>query len=150
MCAAAITAGANSSAIPLIEEAARQLRVATVLVVEDEGLLRQTVTKLLRRTGFEVLEATDGTSAINLLRANGAKIDLMLLDMTIPGASSADVVAEAARAQPAMKVILTSAYSQEMLALPLSAPQVCGFVRKPFQLESLVQALRKALTLAEH
>jgi PAS domain S-box-containing protein len=119
--------------------------VATVLVVEDEDPLLQAVTKMLRRTGFEVLQAGDGTSAIDLLRANGDKIDMILLDVTIPGASSAEVVAEAAKVQPAAKVILTSAYSQEALATPIRASEAAGFIRKPFQLRDLVDTLRSAL-----
>jgi CheY-like chemotaxis protein len=84
---------------------------ATVLVVEDEAALRQAVAKLLHKKGFLVLEAANGNSAIDLVRANRDKIDVILLDATIPGASSAEIVAEAARGQPAVKVILTSAYS---------------------------------------
>jgi two-component system cell cycle sensor histidine kinase/response regulator CckA len=119
---------------------------ATVLVVEDEAPLRQAVTKLLRKTGFEVLEAADGTSALALVRGNRGKIDVILLDVTIPGSSSAEVLAEAAKAQPATKVVLTSAYSQETLAPPMNAFEVSGFIRKPFQLGDLVQTLRNALS----
>jgi signal transduction histidine kinase len=140
------TAGATRDAISESEDLPSPSRDATVLVVEDEAPLRQGVTKMLRKTGFEVLEAADGTVAIDLLRANGSKVTVILLDMTIPGASSAEIVAEAAKAQPAIRVILTSAYSQEMLTPAMSALQVCGFIRKPFQLGDLVQALRDALS----
>ena len=57
---------------------------AAVLVVEDEDSLRQAVEKMLRKNGFEVFEAADGSSAIDLLRANRRKVDVILLDMTIP------------------------------------------------------------------
>ena len=120
-------------------------RYATVLVVEDEEPLRQAVTKTLRKTGFEVFEAADGTSAVDLIRMNQGKIDVILLDATIPGASSAEVLAEAAKAQPPIKIILTSAYSQETLAAPMSAFGVCGFIRKPFQLNDLIETLRAAV-----
>jgi CheY-like chemotaxis protein len=141
------TVGATLDATSGIgEEPGPSRVVATVLVVEDEVPLLQAVTKMLRRNGFEVVPAADGTSAVDLLRANG-KIDMILLDVTIPGASSAEVVAEAAKVQPAAKVILTSAYSQETLAPPINAFEVCGFIRKPFQLGDLVQALRNALSL---
>jgi DNA-binding NarL/FixJ family response regulator len=69
----------------------------------------------------------------------------MLLDMTIPGASSAEVVAEATKARPDIKVILTSAYSQEMIEAAMSLRSFQGFIRKPFQFEDLVRALRSAL-----
>ena len=115
-----------------------------VLVVEDEDPLRRAVVRMLRKTGFAVLEAADGAAATELLRARGSEIDVILLDMTIPGASSHELVAEAARARPNIRVILTSAYSQEMLTPPMSAPQIHGFIRKPYQVGDLVQTLRKA------
>jgi signal transduction histidine kinase/ligand-binding sensor domain-containing protein/CheY-like chemotaxis protein len=117
-----------------------------VLVVEDEEALRQPVATMLRKTGFTVLEAADGAVAIEILRENGAKVDLILLDMTLPGASSHEVLAEAARVRPNVRVILTSAYSLEMLTPPVSASQIHGFIRKPYQLGDLVHALRKAAT----
>jgi CheY-like chemotaxis protein/two-component sensor histidine kinase len=138
------TAEAAKGAKLHMQELPAPSRDATVLVVEDEAPLREAVAKILCKKGFEVLEAADGTSAIDLLRANGRRIDVVLLDATIPGASSADVAAEAAKVRPAMKVIWTSAYSQEMLAPPMSASEVSGFIRKPFQLRELVETLRNA------
>ena len=87
---------------------------------------------MLRKNGFKVLEAANGSSAINLLRENRDNIDVILLDMTIPGASSCDVVAEAAQSIPDAKVVLTSAYGEEMLTPLMTAPQIRGFIRKPF------------------
>jgi CheY-like chemotaxis protein len=115
-----------------------------VLVVEDEDPLRQAVVKMLRKKLFVVLEANNGSTAIDLLRANKGKIDAILLDMTVPGASSYQVAAEALQAHPNVRVIVTSAYSQEMLSLPISTLQISGFIRKPFQLEDLVKVLRGA------
>ena len=70
---------------------------------------------------------------------------MILLDLTIPGASSSEVVAEAAQVRPDIRVILTSAYSQEMTKGAVSAPQVRSFIRKPFQLGDLVKTLENAL-----
>jgi len=116
----------------------------TVLVVEDEDALRHAVVSILRKRGFEVLEAADGTAAIDLLRAKTRRIDVILLDMTIPGASSQEVVTEAAKAERNVGVLLTSAYSREMLAPLMSASHILGFIRKPYQVGDLVQSLRKA------
>jgi CheY-like chemotaxis protein len=118
----------------------------TVLVVEDESYLRQALVKLLRMARFEVFEAADGSSAIDVLRANRSKIDVMLLDMTMPGPSSHEVVAEAVQARPSIRVILTSAYSQEAIAGAMSPPQIRGFIRKPFQFADLLQMLRSSLS----
>jgi PAS domain S-box-containing protein len=70
------------------EGKARLFVSATVLVVEDEDALRQAVAKALRRRGLKVLETADGSAAIEILRATGSKIDVILLDMTLPGAPS--------------------------------------------------------------
>ncbi len=138
------TADADSDAILGARFRHRPFQAFTVLVVEDEDPLRQAVVKTLRKRGFEVLEASDGTTAIELLRASADKIDVILLDMTIPGASSYEVVAEAGQARPDAKVVLTSAYSQEIMMPPMIAPQICGFIRKPFQLDDLIETLRNA------
>jgi PAS domain S-box-containing protein len=118
----------------------------TILVVEDEDYLRQAIVRMLQRNGFEALAAGDGTAAIDLLRSEGARIDLVLLDMTIPGISSHEVVVEAGHAKPSIKVILTSAYSQEAIARAMSHPQVRTFIRKPFQMGDLVKTLRSSLS----
>jgi len=144
-CGETSAAAEDSDKISGIEHLRRPSPDATVLIVEDEGPLRQAVTKMLRETGFKVLEVGDGSSAIDLLRVNGNKIDLILLDMTIPGASSPEVVAEAAKVHPDVRVILTSAYSQEMIAGAMNTPRVRGFIRKPFQLGDLEKTLRDAL-----
>jgi CheY-like chemotaxis protein/two-component sensor histidine kinase len=117
----------------------------TILVVEDEEILRRAVAKMLRNSGFAVLEAADGTAAIDLLRANGARIGVVLLDMTIPGATSAEVVAAAAHARPEINLILTSAYGKE-IAGGLTAPQIRGFIRKPFPLHNMLQVIRNAVS----
>jgi nitrogen-specific signal transduction histidine kinase len=139
------TGTANSYPLPAIKESAGSSQDAVVLVVEDEDPLRVAVVKMLRKTGFKVLEAANGSAAINLLRANRGKIDMMLLDMTIPGASSREVVVEAAQAGSDVRVVLTSAYSEEILMPLVSNPQIRGFIRKPFQLVDLVKKLRDSL-----
>jgi PAS domain S-box-containing protein len=117
----------------------------TILVVEDEDQLRRGIVKMLRKTGFQVFEAAEGSSAIKFLRGDGAKIDVVLLDMTMPGASSREIIAEAVNAKPDIKLILTSAYSQEMIASSMSAPQIHSFIRKPFQFADLLKTLRSSL-----
>ena len=83
-----------------LDESASPARRATILLVEDEEPLRLAIAKMLRKWGLEVFEAASGSAAIDLLRTKGGEIDLMLLDLTIPGASSQEVLAEAAVAQP--------------------------------------------------
>jgi signal transduction histidine kinase/ActR/RegA family two-component response regulator len=132
----------------LNEESTLATQGATILLVEDEDPLRRPVARILREAGFQVFEAADGSSAIELLQTNGSKIDVILLDVTIPGASSQEVIEEAAKIRPDIKVILNSAYSQEMIADAMTAPQVHSFIRKPYQLMELVQTLQRSLSLS--
>jgi len=120
---------------------------ATVLLVEDEETLRLSVSKILRRNGFSVIETGDGSSAIEHLRAaKTSDIHVVLLDLTLPGASSLEVIEEARRARAGIKIVLMSAYSLEMAPLLVSAPELSGFIRKPFELVDLIQVLWDVLS----
>jgi PAS domain S-box-containing protein len=121
--------------------------VATVLVVEDDDSLRVALAQILRRRGFETLDAANGADAINMLRAKSIKIEMMLLDMTIPGPSSHDVASVAAEARPDLKLVLTSAYDEKLARATVGATQSCSFVRKPFQIDELVHTLGNALSI---
>src|SRR6516165_11196055 len=105
-----------------MDEMAGTSQKATVLIVEDEHLLRLAVAKMLGKAGFGVLEANNGSDAIELLRAKGRAIDVLLLDLTLPGAPSHEVLAQAVQAGPNMKVILTSAYNEDLAHAVLNVP----------------------------
>jgi PAS domain S-box-containing protein len=140
------TAEAVSEPAASLPEAVTPSHDPTLLVVEDEGPLRQAVVRVLRQSGFSIVEAADGSSALELFRACGSRIDAILLDMTIPGISSEDIVAEAAKIRPDIRVILTSAYSQETIRGTMNLPQIRAFIRKPFQLGDLLKTLRATLS----
>src|SRR5262249_35499338 len=118
-----------AAAAPAPQRAARQ---GLVLVVEDESTLRLASAALLRRRGYSVLGAPDGNAAIDLIRGHKADIALLLLDITLPGAPSRDVYAEARRARPDMKVIVTSAYGQNAVDVSFPGLEVDAFLRKPY------------------
>ncbi len=118
---------------------------ATLLFVEDEETLRAAVSKMLRKRGFSVIEAGDGRTASDLLRSHADKIDVLLLDMTIPGTPSDELAAEATRIRPDIKIILTSAYNQKMVMDRIESPTIRGFIRKPFRLDEIVQLMRDVL-----
>jgi CheY-like chemotaxis protein len=116
-------------------EAARV--TGTVLLVEDEDTLRLAVSKMLRKKGLSVIEAIDGAAAVELFRANEPDIDLVLLDVTLPRMSGPEVFAELRRIRPDIKVIITTAYSQETTVPIGGAQQSWAFIRKPYQLNDL-------------
>ena len=116
-------------------------RTGTILVVEDEETLRLAVSKALRRRGFSVIEASDGSGAMDLLRAHKDEIDVVLLDVTLPGIASREVFEETQRMRPELKVIVTSAYSKETVDASFAGLAVENFIRKPFQLGDIALLL---------
>ena len=114
--------------------------------MDDEGVLRLAVSRVLQKKGFCVIEAVDGSSALELVRAHKDEIDVILLDVTLPGVSSRDVFEEARHMRPDLKVILTSAYSQETVNASFAGLSIEGFIRKPFQMVDLIGLLEQALS----
>jgi DNA-binding NtrC family response regulator len=101
---------------------------------------------MLCRKGYLVIQATNGTAALELVRDNKTQIDAMLLDVTLPGVSSREVLEEAGRLRPGLVAILTSAYSRESIEVSFAGLRVAQFIRKPFPIEDLVNLLRKTLS----
>ena len=116
-----------------------------LLMVEDEEGIRVAISRMLRKKGLSVIEAGDGWEAIDLIRNREEAIDLILLDVTIPGASSPEVFTEAQRIRPEIKVILTTAHNRETASNSFDAPQLKGFLRKPYEFADLVRLLAESL-----
>ena len=116
----------------------------TVLVVEDEEILRLAVSKMLQKAGFSVIEAADGTNGADLFRVNEHRIDVVLLDVTLPGMSGGEVLKEMRRIRPGVKVILTTAFNKDNALSSIDEQLPWGYVRKPYQFRELISLLRKA------
>jgi len=115
---------------------------AAILVIEDEDTLRTTVSKLLRKAGHSVMQAENGSTGLDLLRMHLREVGVMLLDVSLPGMPSREVLRQARHLRPDLKVILTSAYSEERVAASFAGAKFDGFVRKPYRLADLTAALR--------
>jgi CheY-like chemotaxis protein len=119
---------------------------STVMVVDDEPTLLAAMSKMLRRKGYSVIQATNGNTALELLRDERNQIDTMLLDVTLPGVSSREVVEQAGRLRPDMVMILTSAYSHESVENSFAGLRVPHFIRKPCPIEDLLSLLQQTRT----
>jgi two-component system, cell cycle sensor histidine kinase and response regulator CckA len=133
---------ASAVASPSVDETERV--EGMVLVVEDEDGLRDVVSKMLRKRGFSVVAASDGDEGVNLFRANQQEIDLVLLDLTLPGMTCREVCEEIRRMRPEVAVIITSAYSQDIARKALGGRQPFLFIRKPYGFGELTELLRDA------
>jgi two-component system cell cycle sensor histidine kinase/response regulator CckA len=116
---------------------------ATVFVVEDEETLRHAISKMLRREGATVIEAADGQTAVSLFRARAREIDIVLLDVTLPGISGREVLSELRQIQPGVKVILTSAYSQDWARAAIGGNEPWLYIRKPYRFGELMDVVQK-------
>jgi signal transduction histidine kinase/CheY-like chemotaxis protein len=115
-----------------------------IMVVEDEEMLRLALAKMLQKRGFTVIEAHDGSSAINVLRDIRNEVDLILLDLTMPGTASLEVAEEVQRIRPETKIVITSDYGREAGSPLFQVPQVVGYIRKPFPADEVVRLLCEA------
>jgi two-component system, cell cycle sensor histidine kinase and response regulator CckA len=118
---------------------------ATVLFIEDEPSIRSAVARLLRRKNFQVVEAADGSAAIALLASDPAAIDLVVLDVSLPGMPGTEVFRELRHIKPGIKIILSTAYSRERAESEFGHDGLWGFIRKPYETSELVELLRHTL-----
>ena len=115
----------------------------TVLVVEDELVVRALVREILEDQGYRVLEAGNGREGLDLARRHGEEIDLVLTDVVMPEMSGRELAAELERARPGCRVVLMSAYAGEAA----NGDQLV-FLQKPFTHDTLARTIRETLDLA--
>ena len=114
-----------------------------VLVVDDDRALRHAVTALLQDAGYETEQAGDGPEALDKLRQH--PVDLMLLDIGLPGMSGLDVLARAREAQSPPRVVMMTADDTPEALLRSFRGQAHWFVRKPFPPTRIVEVVNDVL-----
>lgn len=117
----------------------------TVLVVEDEEMVRKAVCRLLRESGYTVLEAARAEDARRIARNHPGVIDLVLTDIVMPDGSGLDLAAEIGREHPEAQVVYMSGYTGHAMVSRVRAGEGARFVQKPFSGEELLGELRQAL-----
>src|SRR5262249_26498270 len=118
----------------------------TILVVEDEGALRNLVRGVLQRYGYNVLEAIDGVAALEVWKQRRADIHLLLTDMVMPqGISGRELAAKLIAEKAALKVIYTSGYSLAVVGADMVLRDGLNFLQKPYPPRKLAQTVRDCL-----
>lgn len=116
----------------------------TVLVVDDEAMVRDVAQMMLESFGFKAITAADGVQGLEAVRNNPA-ITIVLLDMTMPHLSGEDTFREMHRLRPELPVILVSGYNEQEVTDLFVGKNIAGFIQKPFQLNELLNKLSLAL-----
>ena len=117
----------------------------TVLLVEDEGMLRELAREVLEQSGYLVLEAAGGEDALRVAGAHEGTIHLLLTDVVMPGMSGRAVAERLAPSRPGMKVLYTSGYTDDAVFQRGVLPEGTAFIQKPFTAEGLARKVREIL-----
>ena len=116
----------------------------TVLLVEDEPMVRTVAERALTRHGYTVITANNGFEALDILN-RGEEITLLISDVVMPEMDGPAMVREARQSRPDLPVLFMSGYAEEQLRKSIDIDKV-AFLPKPFSVQELAEAARKALT----
>jgi two-component system cell cycle sensor histidine kinase/response regulator CckA len=143
---AAHPAGGDTEAVPPETDHTDAWRGSgLVLVVEDENQVLRFTTTMLSALGFEVVAAIDAVQALDALRRHRDGLALVLLDVTVPGMTGEDFLAEMERTAAPMPVVLSSGHDKDDLAVRFAGRRVAGVLQKPYRLAELRATLRHVL-----
>jgi CheY-like chemotaxis protein len=117
----------------------------TVLLVEDDELMRQLTRQLLEEHGYRILEAKDGQDALAIARSHSGHIDLLLTDVVMRGLSGPELVSRLNGSRPNMKTVYMSGYTGELIGREDIAARGIPLLEKPFTRAGLLQTLHQAL-----
>ncbi len=117
----------------------------TILVVDDDAMIRGLATRMLEHLGFEVITASDGQEAVKIFKDRAEMIACVLLDLTMPRMGGEEAFAEMLGIRADVPVILSSGYNKEVVTEEISAKGLAGFLQKPYVLETLAHVLKKVL-----
>ena len=117
----------------------------TILFVDDEEMIIETGKEILESLGYEVLTAKGGEEAISLCEKNRDQIDLVILDMVMPGKNGSYTFSKLKEINPQIKVLLSSGYSINGQAAEILNQGCDGFIQKPFPAEKLSRKIREIL-----
>ena len=120
----------------------------TILLVDDEPMVRDLGTEILRGYGYQVVEAADGVEALEIFNHKRAEIDLVILDLLMPKLSGKETLERLRQLDSTLKILICSGYgTREPESQLLAGDRQTPLVHKPFKPEELVYAVRKILDI---
>ena len=116
------------------------------MLVEDEDMVAVISDQMLTRLGHKVFLARSGPDALSIFQEHREKIDLVILDMIMPGMSGAETFERLKAIDPGVNVLLSSGYTPNGPAQDILRRGCRGFIQKPFTIEQLSQKIREILS----
>ncbi|MCW3796326.1 ATP-binding protein [Sphingomonas sp. BN140010] len=135
----------QSAANMLARDVAASRRSGTILVVEDDDDVRLFASEGLRDLGYEVLQASGGAEALTVLGERGGQVDLLLTDVVMPGMTGRELVQQAIRLNPEVKVLHMSGYPGEVITSGGRIEDGVALLSKPFTLQALAARVEEML-----
>ena len=135
-----VAPGATALAEP---DGADMWGAGSILLVEDEAMVRAVAERALIRKGYKVLTAANGEEALEILES-GVDVDLLVSDVVMPTMDGPTLVGHARRRYPTLPIVFMSGYAEEQLRRSIDVPDV-AFLPKPFSVQQLADVVRDAL-----
>jgi PAS domain S-box-containing protein len=142
--------------LPRVESADEPMPVAatapasrgseTILLVEDEAPVRLVASRILRQSGYTVIEAPDGATAVALCMAHTDPMDLVVTDMVMPGMTAHELAARVRAIRPETRVLFMSGYTEDAALRQRFLEPGAAFLEKPFTVHTLTRAVQGALS----
>jgi PAS domain S-box-containing protein len=117
----------------------------TILIVDDEEMIRTLSVAMLEAFGYDTLVATDGERALEIFASEGSRISLVLLDQSMPTMDGLAVFKELRRIRPEIKVLLASGFSEQEVSARYQGLGLNGFIQKPFNVKHLSEEVQRVL-----
>jgi PAS domain S-box-containing protein len=130
---------------PPAADAAPVRGAGLILVVDDEPVVREMLSEMLRTLGYRVTACADGTEAVAVYREHAREVDLVILDMVMPGMGGRDTFHALRQIHPQVRALLSSGYTLNGEAQSILDEGVLAFVGKPYRLADLSRAVAEAL-----
>ena len=118
----------------------------TILLVDDEKVIRELCSNMLRHLGYNIIMAEDGIVAIDLYKKYGSEISIVILDLIMPNLSGRDVFDRLRQiTNPDVKIIISTGYAKDELLQPLLDKRANGFLEKPYKLQELAESINNVI-----
>jgi len=118
---------------------------ATILVIDDEELMRTLIVEMLKREGKATIPVRNGDEGLEVYQTRWEDIDLVILDYILPGRSAAEMIQDLRSINPNVKVMLSTGLQEQQVGELTANESVVGFIQKPFDINDLSAAVKKAL-----
>ena len=121
---------------------------STVLVAEDEALVRRVLEEMLKRLGFSVVSAADGLEALSALERRDGQVDLVVFDMAMPQMGGQELFSELKRRCPQTKTVLASGAGLDSEVSEMRAEGLNGYLPKPFSISQIRAEISRVMGTA--